>query len=105
MKEKIVDMLPLDPQTGKGTRWRVIACPLHEGGNWGRKHHHDFWRAWYHDGFQIEPVPALPAPNKPESKEPPGMPWWAWPVGLVVGIWLVVLVVVGMLAEISSPPM
>lgn len=101
MKVKVVGMLPYDPQTGELTPWRVVACPLHEGGNWGRKHHHDFWRAWYHDGFMIEPVP--PEPKVPEAPSKYG---WMWKVlGALVGAWIVIMFVVGMAQEILRPPM
>lgn len=102
MRIRETRMLPRDPQTGVGTPWRVIECPLHDNGNWGTKHHYDWWRSWYHDAFMIEPV------SEGESRAQEGESAWVLPLRLL-GMWMIVLVVtmvlVGMARLVFSPPM
>ena len=75
MRQRVAEMLPLDPQTGEGATWLVTECPHHYStgrGNWGTKHHLYRWKAWYHDAWMVKPVPAgYTLPKEP--KEPMSM--------------------------------
>lgn len=78
MRHRVIEMLPLDPQTGEGTRWWVVECPMHDGGRWGTKHHYNWWKSWYHDGFKVEQVEKGFKPPKTEKPKPPPDPMAGW---------------------------
>lgn len=97
MQRFTTEMLPLDPQTGRGQLWEVIACPLHQKGNWGVKHHYGWWRDWYHDAFMIRPVERPASGSATEAK----MPWWGWVLVSIFLLWLVLVMLVGLAVEVS----
>ncbi len=91
MRVSTVELLPLDPQTGKGVLWKVTECPMHDGGNWGTKHHFRWWRSWYHDGFKIERV-GTGTVVVPEFKV--HWKWIWWTIGVLLALWWLIAILV-----------
>lgn len=90
MVQHVVEMLPLDPQTGEGTRWWVVECPMHDRGRWGTKHHFAWHRSWYHDAFKVQPVDKnFKIPEKKEVKGDPTAGWVVIGFFCVMGLYMV----------------